>query len=159
MKEALRNLAPSSLFGIFSHKSIWVIHLLPTLSIPSHLLAFSSLLFPLPGKCHLSWEFSSQEVILDSSDPRGCFLQLLSVLPFIAHSFIWQTTIEHLTILGTEDPEMIKIQGPEALIWLKYAFYIEKIAVKKIPSFAKIILNISHWGKTVRKWELPVFIK
>lgn len=39
---------------------------------------------------------------------------------------------------------MIKIQGPEALIWLKYAFYIEKIAVKKIPSFAKIILNISH---------------
>lgn len=41
MKEALHNLAPSSFFGIFSHKSIWVIHLSPTLSIPSHLLAFS----------------------------------------------------------------------------------------------------------------------
>lgn len=57
---------------------------------------------------------------------------------------------------------MIKTQATEAPIWLKYTFHIDKVAVKwkkKIPSFTKIIQDISHGGKPARKRVLPVFIK
>lgn len=86
---------------------------------------------------------STHEAILASSNPRGHFLQLLSVLPPIAaHSFIRQVAIEHLMVLGTEDPEMIKTQALETAIWSKYAFYIDKIAVKLKKRFL-LLLKLS----------------
>ena len=57
-----------------------------------------------------------------------------------------RTAKEHLTVLGREDAERIKTQAPEASVWLKCAFPIDTIAVKKkkIPSSTKIILDISR---------------
>lgn len=51
-------------------------------------------------------------------------------LLLLTHLFIWQIAIERLMVLGTGDPEMIKTHAPEASVWLKYAFHIDKIAVK-----------------------------
>ena len=42
-----------------------------------------------------------------------------------------RTAKEHLTVLGREDAERIKTQAPEASVWLKCAFPIDTIAVKK----------------------------
>lgn len=69
--------------------------------------------------------------ILAFSNPRAHFLQLSQYfLLLLTHSLIWQTAIEHLMVLGMEDLEMIKTQAPGTSICLKYAFYIDKIAIK-----------------------------
>lgn len=86
---------------------------------------------------HLAHEMLSvQQAILGPSNPVGHLLQLLSPSFYrFTHSFMQRTAMEHLTVPGREGAERMKTRAPEALIWLKCAFPIDKIAVKKDSFF------------------------
>lgn len=81
---------------------------------------------------HLSWEVLSthKPSLLSPTPGHTSFNGSQYLLLLLTHSFIWQTAIERLMVLGTEDSEMIKTQAPGTSICLKYAFYIDKVAIK-----------------------------
>lgn len=130
--ETLHNVAPGSLPSLFSHKSKagYSLDSKHLASLPGHLSAFVhavpsawntlSPLICVSKVSSLSGELPSpHEATLGSSNPMGCFLKLHQHFLVFIHSSVWQIATEHLTVLATEDPEMMKTQATRAPVWLK----------------------------------------